>query len=516
MSQTHPFLIQMKYITAIIIILFTTNIFCQSKEDYHWFFGNDRDAVQEGIQGLHFNFNITPFNPKKNTNGIAFDQNNASISDVDGNLLFYTNGCAVSNYMHEIMENGDSLNSGEFFEIFWNNNCNRGYPGQQDIIILPDPKTEFGYYIIHKPVEYVPDEDPVIAIVDLAYSYVDLSDGLGKVTIKNKVFSSSRFLWSYLSSIRHSNGIDWWIIQPKEEGTQLYTFLLNEDGITLYDSLNFGIKPFGTNSSASGQAKFSPNGKIYAFFNSYDGLNIYDFDRETGEFSNLRILEFSDPNEAIFNGLEFSPNSELLYLTNLDTLFQVDLITTHLRDGLKVIDVYDGVLDPFHTSFAMCALGPDCRIYIRPLSSTNVFHVVNKPNERGTACNFVERGIRLPQGSSTGSFPNHPRFRVDDDEPCDPDISSFFGPDVLYRKELNVYPNPADEIVNIDNPLTSDGHLIVTDLSGKKMLPEIKVNSYDSRYQLDISSLATGKYIVEFKPLNAREKFYFNTVFLKL
>jgi hypothetical protein len=39
-------------------------------------------------------------------------------------------------------------------------------------------------------------------------------------------------------------------------------------------------------SSASGTAKFSPDGTKYAIYNYYDQLHVYDFDRETGHLSN--------------------------------------------------------------------------------------------------------------------------------------------------------------------------------------------------------------------------------------
>ena len=135
-------------LTAILIA--KSAIISQSKQDYHWFFGTDQNIVLEGNQGIHFDFNERPFSPVVNTNGLEFTQNNASISDQDGNLLFYTNGCAIANSEHEIMENGDSINHNLFFEIFRLNDCGLGYPGHQDVLILDDPAIIDGYYLIHK------------------------------------------------------------------------------------------------------------------------------------------------------------------------------------------------------------------------------------------------------------------------------------------------------------------------------------------------------------------------------
>ena len=53
---------------------------------------------------------------------------NASMSDAQGNLLFYTNGFQVVNRYNEIMENGDSLNYGQVYQ---------NYPGNPNILGLP-------------------------------------------------------------------------------------------------------------------------------------------------------------------------------------------------------------------------------------------------------------------------------------------------------------------------------------------------------------------------------------------
>ncbi|MBK8698049.1 MAG: hypothetical protein IPN29_00010 [Saprospiraceae bacterium] len=75
-------------------------------------------------------------------------RNNASISDKDGNLLLFTNGCSVSNKNHEVMPNGDSLNAGTWFDKYWKS-CAAGYPGAQDVMLLPDPGNDKGYTLFH-------------------------------------------------------------------------------------------------------------------------------------------------------------------------------------------------------------------------------------------------------------------------------------------------------------------------------------------------------------------------------
>ena len=140
----------------------------QSKQDYYWPFGNDKQEAP-GVQGIEFDFNNRPFSSEIRDGQLSFDQLNASICDEDGNLLFYTNGCAVANRDHQIMPNGDSLNVGGFLEEFWMD-CSTGYPGLQDIIILPDPDYEDGYFIFHKPVTYNPGTEEPFTSDSIVYT----------------------------------------------------------------------------------------------------------------------------------------------------------------------------------------------------------------------------------------------------------------------------------------------------------------------------------------------------------
>jgi len=510
-----------KYIicTFLFFSIVSFNAYSQNKQDYVWMFGNDQNLQREGIQGIRFDFNEKPFEPEGADQGLSFDQNNASICDKDGNLLFYTNGCAVANRDHQIMPNGDSINSGNFFDMLWRGDCRNGYPGGQEITILPDPGYDLGYYIIHKTIEFVPGNDPSIFIKYLKYTYVDLSleAGLGDVIEKNKIFDINGYLIGYLTVISHSNQEDWWIVQPKDIDNIFYSYLLSEDGFELVDSTILGNTDFFDNTTAAGDAKFSPDGTKYAFFTLYHGLWIYDFDRSTGQFSNFKSLSLGESESLKFTSVEFSPNSRFVYLSATDSLYQVDLWEDDLEDGTILIDTYDGVQDPFGTTFFVSALAPDCKIYIRPGDGSNIMHVIHKPDEKGLACNFVERGLRLPQPSSTGSYPNFPRWRVDEEDKCDPTITSIFGDHVYFRRDLSVYPNPVRDVLTVELPEGQKGQLVVFDMMGQKVSDD-KCRALDCRglIQIDMSGLVAGSYSVEFLPEGNRERLIFTAQVVKV
>ena len=484
----------------------------QSKRDYIWFLGKDQQ-VEPGIQGMRMDFNITPMEPQVAINGLEFDQQQMGICDEEGNLLFYTNGCAIANAQDEIMPNGDSINAGVFFDELWLGDCGNGYPGSQNIVTLPDPNNSLGYYAIHKTVEYKPNQDPQVSIDHLKYSYIDmnLDDGKGDVVEKNVIFATAPFLSAYLVSISHENGRDYWIIQPEENSNIYHKYLLDETGIHLNDKQEIGPE-FHFDASAGGVSRVSPDGKMYAYHNRFDQLLLYDFDRSTGQLSNLRQLSFELT--PIFTSIEFSSNSRFLYVMGSEELYQVDLHSEILEEGVELIDIYNGAEDPFPSTFVRSGMGPDCRIYIRPSSSTRSFHVINKPNEKGKACNFVQGAIKLPQVTAVGSFPNHPVWRVDEEEKCDPFLTTLFGEPVYYTRNLHAFPNPTEGPVQIEIPDQGNGYLYVYDMNGNPVQAAEQVSS-QRNISLDLRNSPSGQYIIEYLPKDNPERIIYQSKVVK-
>jgi hypothetical protein len=498
-----------RYIYLFSIVFLNLSVNAQ-KQDYIWLMGNDQ-SLDSLVQGFQFNFNNEPFSVELREGVLAFDQNNASICTPDGQLLFYTNGCAISNREHELMVNGDSINEGIFFDELWLGNCEFGYPGRQDIIALPDPGYEHGYYILHKTIEYEPNEYPPVFSKFLKYTYIDLfqDNGLGAVSEKNIVFYESRFMTSYLSAIGHENQTDFWIIQPEANTNCFHKFLLTTSGLEYIDKQCIGVTTDEIWGGGAGDGKFSPDGTMYVYYNAYDGMQLFDFDRETGEFSNGRFYLPPRPETTTFASVEFSPDSKLLYTMHTDSLWQFDLEADGaIEDSKILIDVWNGVEDPTPTTFFVSTLGPDCRIYIRSGGGTKSLHVINKPNNRGMDCDFVQQGILLPQFDGAESWPNFPRWRVDEEEKCDPSISSLFGELVYYRRELSVYPNPVRDYININLPEdNTKGTLRVLSLKSEVL----DIREVVTEVKLDMTDYSAGAYIIEYLPEDNPERLIYST-----
>jgi len=405
--------------------MFCVSSQAQSKRDFVWPLGGDQDADLPGVQAYVLDFNKSPMSPEGRDGDISFDLCSATICDQNGALLFYTNGCHVANKNHRLMPHGDSLNYNEFYELGLRG-CELGrsnYICRQDLLILPDPADSLSYYIIHKPIELDTDRDPPLWQEKIMYSYVDmrLDNGLGDVTDKNiTIYEQYNVPYAYLTAIQHSNQKDWWIVQRGRENTNEYIrILLTEDGFQDSEIQNIG-PVFIAEPSGGGMSRFSPDGTKYAICSSDNGLQVYDFDRTTGFFSNPRSLNSNEYNVETRGTLEFSPNSRFVYYSYID-LYQVDTWESNLEDGIVLIDTWDGTLDPFGSNFFGMRLGPNCKIYVRPGSGHYHYHTIHFPDKKGRDCYFVQRDLEMPVPTEGGGVPNFPRFRVDDVLKCFPE-----------------------------------------------------------------------------------------------
>lgn len=488
------------------------------KQDYVWLFGQDLGS--SGVTGYMFDFNSPPMEVTEHHNNLSIASANASISDEDGNLLFFMNGCAVVDRNFEPMPNGDSLGYDIWWEIFtWP--CDRGRSGNQDNIILNDPGNNDLYYIIHKPKIYNgPNTSDSIPIW---YSVVDMSlnQGNGAVIAKNQVLDNSRiFLSSYLTAIKHDNMTDWWLLQSPTNDSLIHVYSLTAKGFSLHSIQESHHFMSRNRTSASGTAKFSPDGSKYAWYNYYDQLNLYDFNRATGQltnYKNIQIIPEPDNDILLSSSVEWSPNSRFIYAASTNVLHQVDLWENDIQqNGIRLVDTYNGTLDPFRTSFFMMAQAPDCKIYMCPTSGTRSYHVINKPDELGSACNFVQNQLKLPQVSNFGGMPNFPRFRVDEEQKCDPTITSVFGDAVYYHKELETYPNPSNGRFTVKVPSNfSSGSIVVSDMGGQivhhRSLTPNSVNPL-----IDITSYPSDIYTIELYSDDRGERVFWRTQVVKL
>ncbi|MDO5969960.1 T9SS type B sorting domain-containing protein [Flavivirga aquimarina] len=396
----------MKKIIVLIICFITSfNTFSQN-EASNWYFGN--------YAGIRFNANGTI---SELTDGqLTTREGCTTISDGDGNLLFYTDGVTVWDRLHRPMPNANGLTGNGLF----------GDPSSsQSAIVIPKPKDPNIYYIFTVDTSISANGDP-----DLGFNYsevdMSLNGTFGDVTSKNiNLLPNSSEKISAVQKDCETQAL--WVITFSSTDGAATNNLLNT--YHAYEITDMGINTVPVSSTFNdlvvtdqrGCLKLSPDGTKLVSANSSDGIFLYDFDVNTGIVSNQQEININfDPPEKKQSpyGVEFSQNSTVLYVSayfntdpNLDffdptkqygSLLQYDLTAPNISDTETVIDdrqMYRGSLQ----------LGPDGRIY-RAMSSTYdrgspFLSIINEPNILGVSCDYEHNAISLTRNSTQGLPP---------------------------------------------------------------------------------------------------------------
>ena len=346
---------------GLILLFFYCIILNAQGEANIWYFGNDA--------GIDFSSG----SPVALTDGDIFAWEGCStISSASGDLLFYTNGVDVRNRNHEIMVNGTGLFGSHV-------------SSSQSAVIVPKPNDNNIYYIF--------TTDSEAGTKGLNYSEIDmtLDSGLGAVLNKNILLYTPTL--EKLSAVKHANGEDIWLVAHEYGNNNFTSFLVTSNGVNSNPIISSVGPIIGTadQTSVIGCIKFSPNGQYLAMCSilAEDGSQIYDFDSSTGVLSNP--INISNREEDY--GLEFSPSSEVLYITNFSGfLYQYDLNPNNIA-GTEVI-VYNFPDDDYS---GQLQLGPDHKIY-HSIKAQGSLNVIDSPNTIGLGCNYIENAVPLNGG----------------------------------------------------------------------------------------------------------------------
>jgi len=202
-----------KALHLIALYFFIINfLYGQGKEGDIWVMGYppDPDFPVDFLGGTIVDFN----SGKPDTSRFVTKRGMSSssiVSDENGNLLFYSNGCDILNREHEIMLNGDDINATG--SAFYNQYCANGisdYNVLQDMLSFVWPKQNSLYQIIH--IRYEPFKQ--YSEIWSATVDIDSAGGLGKVVERNIKLFDKGLTNGYMTAVRHGNGSDWWITVP--------------------------------------------------------------------------------------------------------------------------------------------------------------------------------------------------------------------------------------------------------------------------------------------------------------
>jgi hypothetical protein len=245
--------------------------------------------------GLNAGLDFSSGDPVALKNGQVYQSEGvASICDKEGQLLFYTDGMIIYNRNHGTMTNGQGL-------LGHNSST-------QSAIIVPAISDSYRFYVF--------TVDAEAGSNGVCYSIVNmgLDGGLGDVEVKNVQLLTPAC--EKLTAIKHCNGKDTWVITHGWNSNAFYAFLLTSTGIQAPVISRAGRSIDSDNGRTAGYMKAAPDGSKLALANYRIGVDLFDFDPATGRVSNpVELLASEEP-----YGIEFSPNSALLYVTDAKAL----------------------------------------------------------------------------------------------------------------------------------------------------------------------------------------------------
>lgn len=402
---------------TVFLIIAGNDSYCQKEAD-NWYFGNKA--------ALNFSTCIPTVVSGSQMNTI---EGCATISDVNGNLLFYTDGIKVWNRNNAVMPNGTGL---------------YGHPSStQSGVIVPQPGNDSIYYVFTVDVEN--------GIRGLNYSIVNmkLNGGLGDVTVKNTNLLASAN--EKLTAVRHSNQVDIWVITRQFNSDKYYAWLVTAAGISVMPVISTSPNYLGTPFVISrGYLKPSTDGKrLLSAFDLFPFMEFSDFNNQTGAVTNIIKMKSQPktiPSTGVAGGygVEFSPDNRLLYITTyfefsapcptcpiFSTYINQFNITnpdsTAIANSAVLIDSGGSVNNPAYDYYGALQLTKTGKIYIAQFD-LNKLSVIDNPNAAGIACNFQKNAIDLGSGRSMAGLPTF--------------IQSYFNPnyrtyDYSYTEDCN-------------------------------------------------------------------------------
>ncbi len=480
----------MKYTYLIFFFLVVLGqSFAQVQYDYNWMFGGS------GINGTKLNFESDSLVRENVSHNLPLGSTNACISDKNGELLFYTNGCLIHNKQFEEMENGFGLNPGEIADSY----CDDEYPSlHQSMLILPSTSNDSIYHVFHKRIIIDTNLELIVVSDSLFHTIIDISanNGLGKVIQKNKGINLDLLNNGFLTAVKRKNHLSWWIISGVRDSNKYEIYELTENDQIVLKTQTIGATIMEIDDDL--QTLFSPDGNLFVRAFADVGIFLFDFDREIGEFSNPRHIPFEI--EPHFGGAAISPNSRFLYVNSTLELFQFDLTSPNIEASKTLIATFDGYASPFSSTFYNAQLGPDCKIYYNSNNGIDVLHVMHNPNAKGTACNFEQHGIKLA-GAHGISLPYFPSYRLDTDYPiCDTTklvATSIQVPNYAPQEFWTASPNPTSNICYLSSTTQIDeqSFAVLYDSAGKQVLRSSEKGQRS--ITLDLSNLASGIYFYQ-------------------
>lgn len=411
----------------IFITLFCVALTFAQQEASFWYFGQNAGLQFDAGTGT-----VTAI-----TDGqLSTLEGCTSISDTNGDLLFYSDGRTIWNANHIPMANASEI-------------LGTGLKGDDSStssgLIVPKPQDPNLYYIftVDEPHHFnsasFPTEVDGDGVNDgLQYSLVDitLDNGLGDVVDTEKNIPLITYdttnpdevdykCSEKITAVKADDCSSFWVITHFID--KFYAFKVDLNGVNttpVISTVGPSVPVSGYRRNSLGYIKASPDGSKLAVahfgfstvtaMDAPGGVYLFDFDNDTGVVSNSLELYGPQNGDSPY-GVEFSAENRKVYATvgqgtqgnGSSSIYQWDLESSNIPNSIQLIH-QSGTL-----SAGALQLGLDKRIYRAQVSfanfntSGNYIGVINNPEATGSAASYDETGVLL---DINGGFQNLSRI----------------------------------------------------------------------------------------------------------
>lgn len=307
----------MKNIYIIFILFLGLSAYAQGEND-NWYFG-DKAAV---------NFAGAPV--ALTNSAMSAPEACGSVSDAQGNLLFYTDGMTIWDGDHNIMPNGTGLS---------------GTVNSVQVLIIGEIGNKDRYYVFSTADSYNNQSYTAYSVVDMSLGALgSTGQPLGDVdpAVKNVPVLDNNgkpITTGAVTSVPHANGTDFWILIPTHD--DLLAFLFDGAGFNTVPVAS-SLSPWNTFSYRSFYVKASPKLNYPVGFDYMVALGVgpslepntylsFSFDNSTGTLlswirgatnaNNGKLyMEFNEDGTKTYMGTFQNGNLEFYYHDYLNNI----------------------------------------------------------------------------------------------------------------------------------------------------------------------------------------------------
>lgn len=355
-----------------------------------WYFGE-----QAGID-----FNETPPQPITDANLMDSPEGCAAMSDINGDLLFYTNGRTVWNRDHQMMMNGDLIGGDS--------------TAAQSALIIPVPENETLFYILTTDMVHGD------GTYNMRYSLVDMKFDVarGAVMVKNRpLFTNST---EKIAATGVGGGLIW--LFTHEYGNNNYrAYPITNQGLgnALVSSVGETLS-FANELNGRGTMKVSPTGRLIGsvipsgIAGEPNYVELVTFVDSTGIMSFPVLVDLAEPAPAEAYGIEFSSGGDRVYVSitgGASKLLQykIDSLTNSTNtytEGTIAGFVEDSKFElATGSGFGSIQAGPDQVIYMAKDGEQSLATITN-PNGDDANAGYNADGFDLAGRTSRLGLPN--------------------------------------------------------------------------------------------------------------